>query len=166
MKLADVQQILQMLLREEVPIRQLSLVLETLGDHAGKTKDLVFLTEYVRHRLARTISSRYRDAEGRLHVLTLDPALEDKIAAGIDHTERGLFLRTAPQTVEKICQQIGAELPKLTRTGKRPILLVSPQVRAGLKQMTSANLPRLIVLSFNEVTRDTKVEIVGIINDS
>jgi flagellar biosynthesis protein FlhA len=46
------------------------------------------------------------------------------------------------------------------------VLLVSPQIRAGLKQMTAANLPRLNVLSFGEVTRDTKVEIVGIVNDS
>jgi len=166
MKLAEVQQVLQLLLREEVPIRQLSQVLETLGDYAGKIKDIVFLAEYVRHRLARTISTRYRDAEGRLHVLTLDPALEDKVAAGIEHTERGLFIRTSPQTVEKICEKVSAELPKLTRTGKRPILLVSPQIRAGLKQMTSGNLPRLVVMSFNEITRDTKVEIVGIVNDA
>jgi flagellar biosynthesis protein FlhA len=165
LKLAEVQQVLQMLLREEVPIRQLGQILETLGDYAGKTKDLVFLAEYARHRLARTICTRYRDAEDRLHVLTLDPALEDKVAAGIEHTERGLFIRTSPQTIEKICERVGAELPKLTRTGKRPIVLVSPQVRAGLKQMTSANLPRLVVMSFNEVTRDTKVEIVGIVND-
>ena len=61
---------------------------------------------------------------------------------------------------------LAAELPKLTRTSKRPILLVSPQIRAGLKQMTSANLPRLVVMSFNEITRDTKVEIVGIVNDA
>jgi flagellar biosynthesis protein FlhA len=101
-----------------------------------------------------------------MFVLTLDPALEDKIAAGIEHTERGLFIRTAPQTIEKVCERIGAELAKLTRTGKRPILLVSPQVRAGLKQMTAANLPRLIVMSFNEITRDTKVEIVGIVSDA
>ena len=166
MKISDVQQVLQMLLREEVPIRQLGLILETLGDMAGKTKDAVFLTEYVRHRLARTICSRYRDAEGRLHVLTLDPALEDKITAGIDHTERGLFIRTPPQTIEKLCEQINRELPKLSRGGKRPVMLVSPQIRAGLKQMTSANVPRLIVLSFNEVTRDTKVEIVGIVSDT
>jgi flagellar biosynthesis protein FlhA len=166
MKISDVQQVLQMLLREEVPIRQLGLILETLGDMAGKTKDAVFLAEYVRHRLARTICSRYRDAEGRLHVLTLDPALEDKITAGIDHTERGLFIRTPPQTIERLCEQINRELPKLSRGGKRPVMLVSPQIRAGLKQMTSANVPRLIVLSFNEVTRDTKVEIVGIVSDS
>jgi flagellar biosynthesis protein FlhA len=166
LKLAEVQQVLQMLLREEVPIRQLAQVLETLGDYAGKTKDLVFLAEYVRHRLARTICTRYRDAESRLHVLTLDPALEDKIAAGIEHTERGLFIRTPPQTIEKLCERIGAESAKLVRTGKRPIVLTSPQVRAGLKQMTSGNLPRLIVMSYSEITRDTKVEIVGIVNES
>jgi flagellar biosynthesis protein FlhA len=166
MKLAEVQQVLQMLLREEVPIRQLSQVLETLGDYAGKTKDLVFLAEYVRHRLARTICTRYRDTESRLFVMTLDASLEDKVAAGIEHSERGLFIRTAPQTIEKLCEKIGAEAHKLTRTGKRPVLLVSPQIRAGLKQMTSANLPRLIVMSYSEITRDTKVEIVGIVNDS
>ena len=165
MKLHDVQQVLQMLLREEVPIKQLSLILETLGDTATKTKDPVYLTEYVRHRLARTLCTRYRDAESRLFVLTLDPALEDKIAAGIDHTERGLFVRTPAVTIEKMCERISTELPKLTRTGHKPILLVSPQIRAGLKQMTSGNLSRLVVLSFNEVTRDTRVEILGVIPD-
>jgi flagellar biosynthesis protein FlhA len=166
LKLAEVQQVLQMLLREEVPIRHLAQILETLGDYAGKTKDLVFLTEYVRHRLARTLCSRYRDPQGRLFVLTLDPAWEDKIAAGIEHTERGLFLRTPPQTVEALCQRIAAELPKLTGLGKRPLVLVSPQIRAGLKQMTSAHLPRLVVMSFNEVTRDTKVEVVGVVGEA
>ena len=66
-----------------------------------QTKDPVLLAEYVRHRLARTICTRYRDAEGRLYVLTLDPALEDRIRAGIEHTERGLFIRMSPQTIEK-----------------------------------------------------------------
>jgi flagellar biosynthesis protein FlhA len=165
MKVSDVQQVLQMLLREEVPIRQLGLILETLGDMAAKTKDPVFLTEYVRHRLARTISSRYRDGEGRIHVLTLDPALEDRLATGIEHTERGLFIRTPPQTIERLCDQVSRELPQLTRGGRKPVMLVSPQIRAGLRQMTSANLPRLAVLSYSEITRDTKVEIVGIVND-
>jgi flagellar biosynthesis protein FlhA len=166
LKLAEVQQVLQMLLREEVPIRQLSQVLETLGDYAGKTKDLVFLAEYVRHRLARTICTRYRDNESRLFVLTLDAGLEDKIAAGIEHSERGLFIRTAPQTIEKLCEKIGTQTQTLIRTGKRPIVLVSPQIRAGMKQMTAANLPRLIVMSYSEITRDTKVEIVGVVNDA
>src|SRR5207253_8147618 len=100
MKLAEVQRVLQILLREQVPIRQLGPILETLGDYASRTKDPILLTEYVRHRLARTICTRYRDKENRLHVVTLDPALEDRIRAGIEHSERGLFIRMSPQAVE------------------------------------------------------------------
>jgi flagellar biosynthesis protein FlhA len=164
LKVADVQQVLQLLLREDVPIRQLGLILEALGDLSSKTKEPVLLAEHVRQRLARTISSRYRDADGRLYVLTLDPSLEDQISASIDHTERGVIIRTAPQTIEKLCDQIHRELPKLTHGGRRPVLLVAPRVRAGLRQMTAANLPRLVVLGYSEISRDTKVEVVKIVN--
>ena len=117
MTLAEVQQILQMLLREQVPIRQLGLILETLGDYAPRTKDPILLTEYVRHRLARQICTRYRDAEGKLHVVTLDPALEDRIRAGFEHTERGLFFRMSPQAVEATCRTISAPTRE-TRRGQ------------------------------------------------
>jgi flagellar biosynthesis protein FlhA len=165
MKLAEVQQVLQMLLREEVPIRQLGKILETLGDHALRTKDPIWLTEYVRHRLARTICTRYRDAEAQLHVVTLDPALEDRIAAGIDHNERGLFVRMSPPAVEKTCQLVADGTAKLSAAGRPPIVLVSPQIRPGLKQLTASSLPDLVVLSYNEITRDTRIESVGIVND-
>ncbi len=158
MKLAEVQQILQMLLREGVPIRHLGAILETLGDYAGRTKDPVLLTEYVRHRLARAISTRYRDAENRLHVVTLDPALEDRVRAGFEHNEHGLMIRMSPQAVEATCRQIAAEVEKLVRAGRHPIVLVGPQIRAALRQMTEPHLPQLIVLSYNEVTRDTVIE--------
>jgi flagellar biosynthesis protein FlhA len=160
-----VQQVLQMLLREEVPVRQLSLILETLGDFAPKTKDLVLLTEFVRNRLARTICTRYRDKDARLFVMTLDPALEDRIAAGIEHTERGLFIRMSPPAIEKTCERIASEINKLTQQGRPPILLVSPQIRPGLRQMTQGTMPRLVVLSYNEITRDTKIEALGMIGD-
>ncbi len=166
MKLSQVQQVLQILLRELVPIRQLGVILETLGDYAPRTKDPIWLTEYVRHRLARTLCSRYRDEGNRLHVVTLDPALEDRIAAGIDHNERGLFIRMSPPAVEKTCELIAKELEKLSRAGHMPIVLVSPQIRPGLKQLTAAALPRLIVLSYNEITRDTRIESHGIVSDA
>ncbi|MEQ1829592.1 MAG: flagellar biosynthesis protein FlhA, partial [Pirellula sp.] len=101
MKLADVQQVLQNLLREDIPIRQLGIIFETLGDYAHRIKDPVWLTEYVRHRLARTISNRYRDPTGVLRVVTLDPAMEDRIAAGTEQTERGIFIRMSPEAVAK-----------------------------------------------------------------
>ncbi len=133
MKLSDVQQVLQTLLREQVPIRQLAKILETLGDHAGRIKDPQLLTEFVRHKLARTICSRYRDAEKRLFVVTLDPALEDRIRAGFEQTERGMFIRMSPQAIEITCKLIAKELEKLTTHNRQPIVLVSPQIRAALK---------------------------------
>lgn len=166
LKLPEVQQVLQMLLREQVPIRQLSTILESLGDHAPRTKDLAILTEYARHRLARTICSRYRDADNCLHVVTLDPTLEDRIASGIvEHKDRGLLVQMAPQAIELTCERISQEVARLTRQGKPPVVLVSPRIRVGLKQLTGAHLPRLIVLSYGEVTRDTKIEAVGIVTD-
>ncbi|WP_153556577.1 flagellar biosynthesis protein FlhA [Roseimaritima sediminicola] len=165
MKLAEVQQVLHMLLREDVPIRQLGIILETLGDSAGRTKDPILLTEFVRHRLARTISTRYRDQQGRLHVVALDPAVEDRIAAGVEHTERGLFVRMSPQAIETTCGRIDAALKKLVTAGHPPIVLVSPRIRPALRQITSSALPRLRVLSYNEITQDTTIESVGIVTD-
>ena len=124
------------------------------------------MTEYVRHRLARTLCTRYRDSESRLFVVTLDPALEDRIAAGIEHNDRGLFVRMSPQAVEATCALIAQGVAKLTQEHHPAVLLVSPQIRPGLKQMTSTNLPKLHILSYNEITRDTKIEAVGIVTDA
>jgi flagellar biosynthesis protein FlhA len=166
MKLNELQQVLQLLLREQVPIRQLSKILETLGDHATRIKDPLLLTEFVRHKLARTICTRYRDADKRLFVVTLDPALEDRIRAGFEHTERGLFVRMSPPAIETTCRLMAKELEKLTLQNRPPIVLVSPPIRAALKQMTAAQLPQLVVLSYNEVTRDTTIESVAMVSDS
>ena len=165
MKLSEVQQILQMLLREGVPIRQLGPILETLGDYAPRTKDPILLAEAVRHRLARSISTRYRNAENRLFVVTLDPALEDRIRAGFEHNEQGLAVHMSPQAVEALCRQIAAGIERLTLANHPPVVLVSPHIRAALRQMTAAHLPTLAVLSYNEITRDTKIEAVAMVSD-
>ena len=106
-------------------------------------KTRILLTEYVRHRLARTICTRYRDKERCLYVITLDPALEDRIRSGFDHNEHGMFIRMSPQAVEAICRMISAELEKLVTAGHPPVVLVSPQIRAVLKQMTAPHIPQL-----------------------
>ena len=165
MSLAEVQNVLQMLLREQVSIRQLATILEALGDNAPKSKDPILLTEYVRHRLARQLCTRYRDKEGKLHVLALDPALEDRVRTGFEHSERGLFIRLPPGLVESICRSIGAETEKLATAGHSPVLLVSPPIRAAVKQLTETSLPQLVVMSFNEVTRDTSLVTHGVVND-
>ena len=163
MSLAEVQSVLHLLLREQVSIRQLGVILETLGDYAPKSKDPILLAEYVRHRLARQICTRYRNADGELYVVAFDPALEDKIRAGFEHTDRGMFMRLAPQTVEAICRAVSGEIAKLTARNHAPIVLVSPQIRAAVKRISENHLPQLVVMSFNEVTRDTKIVTLGMV---
>ena len=139
MKLTDVQQVLQLLLREQVPIRQLGPILETLGDYASRSKDPICSQNTCGTRLARAICTRYRGKDNRLHVVTLDPALEDRVRAGLEHNERGLFVRMSPQAVEATCRLIGAEVDKLIAANRPPVVLVSPQIRAGLKQLTASS---------------------------
>jgi flagellar biosynthesis protein FlhA len=165
MKLAEVQQVLQNLLREDIPIRQLSTILETLGDYAHRIKDPLWLTEYVRHRMARTISHRYRDESGTLRVITLDPAMEDRIAAGTEQSDRGIFIRMAPEAISKACARIAEQLKKLDSLGRPRCVLVSPKIRLALRQITQESISDLRVLSYNEVSRDTNIESVGMVSD-
>src|SRR5262249_30709674 len=129
------------------------------------SKDPILLAEYVRHRLARQICTRYRNAENELYAVAMDPALEDRIRAGYEHTERGMFIRLSPQMVEQICRNVATQIEKLTASSHIGILLVSPQIRAAVKRITENHLPSLVVLSFNEITRDTKIVTLGIVSD-
>ena len=174
MKLGEVQRVLQMLLREGVPIRQLGPILETLGDCAPRTSDPIALVEHVRRRLARTICRRYRDRDDRLHVVTLDPALEERIRAAtsrratflMPETNEAINIHLPPAAVEEVCRLIEAEVSKLVAMARPPIVLCSPQVRPALKQLTVAHIPQLVVLSYSEITRETKIESVALVSDS
>ncbi|OYW23877.1 MAG: EscV/YscV/HrcV family type III secretion system export apparatus protein [Planctomycetales bacterium 12-60-4] len=158
LKPAQLHQILGNLLRERVPIRDLETILETLGEYAERTKDLAILTEYVRHSLSRSICQQYRDSQRVLHVITLEPALEDVLAQGFEFGERGLIVKLSPQVAETVTTELSKQLQQLVKAGKPPVVLCSPQVRAGLRQITHVALPKLAVLSLNEITRDTAVE--------
>jgi flagellar biosynthesis protein FlhA len=161
-----VQQVLQILLREQVPIRQLEAILETLGDYAPRTKEPIQLAEHVRQRLGRAICNRHRDPTGRLHVVTLDPALEERIGINTDFGDDGLHIRLSPYDVEKICSAIEIEAKKLVAMGHLPIMLVSPSIRPALKQLTEAHLPQLVVLGYGEIARDTKIESIGMVSEA
>jgi len=166
MKAAEVQQVLQLLLREGVPIRQLGLILEALGDAAPRSKDPVALTEVARQKLARTLCTKFRDSDKRMYVVTLDPVLEEQVHGGFEHSDDGIEIHLAPPAIDAICQMIEDELERLTFAHRPPIVLVSPQIRAALRQMTAGRLPQLIVLSYSEMTNDTHVESVATIGNT
>src|SRR5580704_14765457 len=103
-KPGELQKVMQNLLRERVPVRDLETIIETLGDYSSRTKDLDVLSEYVRSALARTICKQYVDDKDRLWCLTLDPALEDLINGHIERSERGSNNTMPPQTAQQIVQ--------------------------------------------------------------
>jgi flagellar biosynthesis protein FlhA len=142
LKPAQVHAILGNLLRERVPIRDLEVILETLGEYADRTKDLTILTEYARHSVSRIICQQSRDAKRTLHVITLDPALEDVLAAGFEFGERGFHVKLAPQVAEAVTNELAKQLQKLAERGLPLVVLCSPQVRAGLRQITAVALPK------------------------
>jgi flagellar biosynthesis protein FlhA len=162
-KPGELQKVMQNLLRERVPVRDLETIVETLGDWAGRTKDLDVLTEYVRNSLARTICKQYVDDQDRLWVITLDPALEDFINGHVERTEHGTSNRIPPQAAQQIVQRIAARCGELTQTGRTAVLLCSPQVRSSLRRMIESSLPQVAVLSFNEVVQGIAVEAVALV---
>ncbi|WP_373651688.1 flagellar biosynthesis protein FlhA [Schlesneria sp. DSM 10557] len=158
LKPAQVHQILCNLLRENVPVRDLETILETLGTYADQTTNITTLTELVRNALSRTICQQYRDANRVIHAITLDPALEDVLCGGFEGSERGLSIKLTPQIIEGVTHELSRQTSRLTREGYLPVVVCSAQVRPVLRQITQSSLPKLAVLSLQEISRDTVVQ--------
>ena len=162
LKPGQIQKVLANLLRERVPIRDLETVVETLSDWIGRTQDLDVLTEYVRNALARSICQQLRDSEGKLWCVTLDPALEDTINAHIERSDRGTIISIPPQLAKRITDRIARELEKLVTSGKPPVVLCSPPVRAPVRRLIEPVLPNVSVLGYNEID-SVQVESVAMV---
>ncbi len=157
----EIQKVLQNLLREGVPIRNFVTILETLADMAPITRDASYLTEYVREALGRQVTQMYVE-QGELTVLTLSPHWEELIEAGIENTERGITVSLDPRMLQELYRQLGAALEQ--HLMPYPIVLASPQIRMALKRLTERAVPRLVVLSYNEISPDDQVKVVGTVN--
>jgi flagellar biosynthesis protein FlhA len=162
-KPGELQKVMQNLLRERVPVRDLETILEVLGDYASRTKDLDVLTEYVRNALARVICKQYVDEKDRLWCLTVDPAMEEMINGHLERGERGTTNTMPAQTTQQIAQQIASKATELTQTGRNAVVLCSPQVRSALRRMIEGTLPQVAVIAYNEIVPEVAVEAVGLV---
>jgi flagellar biosynthesis protein FlhA len=169
LKMADLQKVLQNLLRERVAIRDMETIVETLGDWGGKTKDLDVLTEYVRNGLRRAICQQYAvpgeglGGRGKLVCITLDPALEDQINAFIDRGPNGTAVTMPARVASRITEQIVKPLAKVTGAGYQPVVIASPQVRAVVRQLLEPSVPAVAVLGYNEIVPTIEVESMALV---
>ncbi|MBX7256130.1 MAG: flagellar biosynthesis protein FlhA [Candidatus Hydrogenedentes bacterium] len=159
--LGEVQKVLQNLLRERVSIRNLETILEVLADFGPRTKDPEILTEYSRHALARHICAEYIDDESRLHVVTLAPDLEKEIIDAIRQAETGEYIPLEPARADAIARNTVQAVQPLVMAGQEPIVLTSAQVRRYFRRIVERKIPKVVVLSFNEIDPAVKLESEG-----
>lgn len=161
LSLGVVQKVLQNLIQERVSIRDLLTIVETLADCAPLTKDPDLLTEYVRHRLSRSIVSHYLGEDNMLQVITLDHKVDDILNKGINSAEHGSYLSVDPKAADSIITSIKSEAEKAMAKNIQPILLTSPTVRRHLKKMLEYFVPSLMVLSQSELLSDVGIKSIG-----
>ena len=159
--LGGVVRVLQNLLREQVPIRDLLAILETLADWAPATKDLDLLTEYVRHALARTITKMHQSQEGTLPVLTLDHSVESAIAAAVQQTDQGSLFSLYPNVAQKIVNNLAQILEKTSSMSIQPVIACSSQIRLHFKKLIDQFIPNVSVLSYDEILNNVEIQSLG-----
>ncbi len=162
--LGEMQSVLRNLLRERIPIRDLSGILEVLANHAAMTRDPNILGEAVRQTMANTISAQYRDENNTLNVFTLAPQLESILRSSLVANENGPALQIDAGLAQQLIRAIGDQMEKLARLGHFPILLCPRELRLAIRRLVEQSLPNLVVMAFSEVSTGTKVKAHGVAN--
>jgi len=155
--------VLQNLLEERVPIRDMQSILEVLADYGDTTKDPDVLSEYSRLSLRRTITNMCLNPEGKINVVTLDPGLEKILSDSVQAQKSGLTFILPPEISEKIIQKTTVEADKLSMAGETPIVLVPANLRLALRRLLASVRPTVTVLSYNEIVPEIEVYSVAII---
>ena len=158
------QRVLQNLLVERVPIRDLRTVLETLTDYAD-IKDVEVLTEYVRSGLRRAIcNSLLKEApEEGIAVLVVAGDVEELLKESVQSTPAGISVAVAPDVASELFARMTTLIDQMITNGQQPVVLAAPHIRLAFRKLTAANFPSVWVLSYNEIAPEVEVSAVGVI---
>jgi flagellar biosynthesis protein FlhA len=159
--IGDIQRVLRQLLRERVPVRDLTTILEAIADAAASNKDPDVLTESVRAALGRAICRQYQNDQGELPAIGLAPALEQRLIGAIVRTDHGAVLALDPADAQNIASRIARALESAVA---QPVLLCSPVLRPHLWRLFTRVLPHLGVLSHGEVPPHVRLAPVAVID--
>ncbi|UOE57173.1 flagellar biosynthesis protein FlhA [Cytobacillus oceanisediminis] len=164
LSVGEVQKVLAKLLRENVSIRNLPVIFETLADFAKSTSDTDLLTEYARQALARQITNQFSQQGDSIKVVTLSGKVEKMVAEGVQQTEHGNYLSMDPTVSQNILESIASQVEQLSLMEQTPIVLCSPAVRMYVRQLTERYFPQVPILSYNELEANAEVQSVGVVN--
>ncbi|MEQ1934521.1 MAG: flagellar biosynthesis protein FlhA, partial [Fimbriimonadaceae bacterium] len=161
LSIGDVQKVLQHLLRERVPIRDMVSILETMADFGQRVKDPDQLGELVRSSIGRTITRQYVDHDNKLHCITIDPVLERKLTESLNGTSMGMVLALDPNEQKNFLANIMKHVEDAQGLGYQPVVLCGNPLRLPLRRLLERYVPNLNVMAFNEVAAKADVEFVG-----
>jgi flagellar biosynthesis protein FlhA len=153
--------VMQNLLRESVPVRDLRTIFEALAEVASAgVKDPILLTEAARSSLHRTITSRLQ-VNNELPILTLDRRIEETIANSIINTDRGHDIAADPEFVKNLLGSLNMDVARSLEQYSQAIVLCSPSIRYHFKRLIERFIPNLVVLSHNEVSNSVNLRSIG-----
>lgn len=161
--LGIIQRILQSLLREGVPIKNLPLILEAIADYAVVTKNPDELSEQVRRRLGTYFVGLYESEPGLIKSITLDPRLEQNLMTRIQRTHFETTLALDANIAQYLLRELTIRSNSMAEQGLSPTVIVSAELRLAFKRFFEPSLPKLIVLSYQELPSQTEIQNIGII---
>ncbi|GHS89977.1 flagellar biosynthesis protein FlhA [Synergistales bacterium] len=162
--LGEIQKVLQNLIREQVPIRDLVTIFEALADYGKLSRSVDFLTERAREALARLISLKIQGSDGVVTVATLSPNWEQKIMASMDgDLARGWQLNLDAREVQKMIAAIARAADDMTLKNITPVLLVHPNVRLIVRRLIEGSISNIFVVSYNEIAHGMQIKTVGMV---
>ena len=164
LSIGEIQKVLAKLLRENVSVRNLPIIFETLADYAKLTSDTDILTEYVRQALARQITTQFVNGQPALKVITVSGKVEKMVADSIQQTDHGNYLAMDPQESQYVLEAIAKEVERVSFMEQSPLILCSPGVRMYLRQLTERYFPQIPILSYNELDAAVEIQSVGVVN--
>lgn len=156
----NMQKILTNLLKEEIPIKDMETILETIADMWSGTRDLDMITENIRIALKRTITRKFCEG-GQMRVLTLDAELEKTIISSLAKSDQGAYLALNPDVMQSVISQLSEQMKKFNDFSQKPVILTSQVVRIYFYRLVEQFYPNLYVLSFNEIANNVQIQAIG-----
>lgn len=160
----QVQQVLAHLLREQVSVRDLRTILETLADWAPHIKHPEKLAEFVRRKLSRTITAKYLNSDGILPLASFTPSVERALSESVQQTDEGTFLALEPGYAQQLINRLSKGAEKFMELGQTPLILAPTHLRAAVFNFVQRFVPGYSVISHQEIAPNTKVQSLGVIS--
>lgn len=160
--LGTIQKVLQSLLKEFIPVKDLVQILESLIDYSKVTKNVDVLVEYVRHSIGDTIANIFRDPNGIIHAVALGATLENFITRALQNQKEAVqTLGLSQKMLNELNISIKNQLQNFKMLGYMPVIITSATIRPYFYRLINSSFPEAAVLSYTELPSDVEVEFIG-----